>query len=272
MKEYLRQIIENVADNNLRRCLVAEYLQARLLQVLQDGSFFASWVFVGGTALRFLYSMPRFSEDLDFSVVEPEIEDNFADVMKRVKSVFETEDYAVNIKAKTEANVKSAFVKFEGLLYELGCSPHKSEVISIKVEIDTNPPLGAKVTSTIVRRHLVLNLQHYDKASLFAGKLHAVLSRDYVKGRDVYDLIWYLSDRNWPQPNIIFLNNALEQTGWEGKKITENTWRQVIAEKVSKYDWKRVVEDVRPFLEHQEDIRLLSRDSIVKLLQRTNSI
>lgn len=267
MKDYLRQIIENATDNNLRRCLIREYFQARLLQVLQDGGFFTFWVFVGGTALRFLYSIPRFFEDLGFSFVKPDIEDNFAEVMKKVKSVFEAEDYMVSINAKTEANVKSAFVKFQGLLYEMGCSPHKSEVISIKVEIDTNPPLGANVTSTIVRRHLVLNLQHHDKASLFAGKLHAVLSRDYVKGRDVHDLVWYLSDRTWPEPNIVLLNNALQQTGWKGKEITEDNWRLVVAERVSTYDWSRVIEDVRPFLERQEDVNLLTADSVMALLK-----
>ena len=73
-----------------------------------------------------------------------------------------------------------------------------SEVISIKVEIDSNPPTGAKLETSIIRKHCLLNLQHYDKSSLLAGKLHALSTRKYTKGRDVYDLMWYLSDRTWP--------------------------------------------------------------------------
>ena len=83
--------------------------------------------------------MPRFSEDLDFSLVKAGLEDNFTELMKKIKGTFEAEDYKLTIKAKMEKTVKSAFLKFEGLLYEIGLSPHRSETISIKVEIDTNP-------------------------------------------------------------------------------------------------------------------------------------
>ncbi|MHC4445725.1 MAG: nucleotidyl transferase AbiEii/AbiGii toxin family protein [Planctomycetota bacterium] len=266
MKDYLRQIISDIQDNNLRRCLIREYLQVRLLQTLQDSGLFTSWVFVDGTALRFLYSMPRFSEDLDFSLVRPGIKDNFDEVMKKIEADFEAENYLINIKSRSELTVKSAFIKFERLLFELGCSPHESEVISIKVEIDTNPPDGADITSSIVRKHLILNLQHYDKASLLAGKLHAILSRQYVKGGDVYDLIWYLSDRSWPPPNTVLLNNALKQTGWTGQEITETNWRQVVADKVNTFNWDRVVTDVRPFMERQEDVEPIRKNTVIELL------
>jgi len=77
MKEYIKQHIENIQDMNLARCLVREYLQARILEFLQENGAFTNWVFVGGTALRFLYSMPRFSEDLDFSLLRRGEEDRF---------------------------------------------------------------------------------------------------------------------------------------------------------------------------------------------------
>jgi hypothetical protein len=126
--------------------------------------------------------MPRFSEDLDFSLAGPGIEDSFTELVKKAKASFQAEDYSVSIKAKTEKTVKSAFIKFDGLLFEIGLSPHRSEVISIKVAIDTNPPPGANLQTSVVRRHCLLNLQHYDKSSLLAGKLHALLTRKYVKG------------------------------------------------------------------------------------------
>jgi hypothetical protein len=267
MKDYLKQLIEKTQDTNLARCIVREYLQARTLEFLQENGAFVDWAFVGGTALRFLYSLPRFSEDLDFSITESGTEDNFAEHMKKVKNRFLAEDYEVTIKAKTNKTVRSAFIKFPGLLYELELSPLSSEVISIKAEIDSNPPVGAKVESSIIRKHCLLNLQHYDKSSLLAGKLHALSSRKYTKGRDVYDLMWYLSDRTWPEPNILLLNNALKQTAWSGPELTEDNWRDLIVMRVSEFDWNKVLADVKPFIEKQSDLQMLTLENLVKSLR-----
>jgi predicted nucleotidyltransferase component of viral defense system len=267
MKDFLRQILSGVENQILGRCIIREYLQARLLQSLQDRGTFNTWVFQGGTALRFLYGMPRFSEDLDFALIEPGMEDNFSEVLANARKVFLAENYDVDVKAKETKTVKSAFLKFKGLLFELGFSAHKSETFSIKVEIDTNPPLGAKIASTVVRRHVTLNLRHHDKASLFAGKLHAVLTRRYVKGRDVYDLVWYLSDRTWPEPNIELLNNALRQANWDGPEATLSNWREFVRQRVETFRWKQVVEDVRLFLERPEDVALLTKENLLGLLQ-----
>jgi len=270
MKDYLKQQIETIEDTNLARCITREYLQARFLESLQENGAFVNWAFVGGTALRFLHLMPRFSEDLDFSLAEPGVEDNFTELMKKAKAGFEAEDYSVTIKAKIEKTVKSAFAKFNGLLFEIGLSPRRSEAISIKIEIDTNPPAGANLETTVVRRHCLLNLQHYDKGSLLAGKLHALLTRKYVKGRDVYDLVWYLSDKTWPEPNFLLLNNALEQTGWSGSEMTTANWRDETALRVSRYDWDKVVADARPFIERQEELKMLTKQNLLKLLKASS--
>ena len=266
MKDYLKQQIEKNQDVNLARCLVREYLQARTLEFLQENGAFVNWAFVGGTALRFLYSMSRFSEDLDFSITEPGKKDNFTELMVKTKNRFILEDYEVTIKAKAAKTVRAAFIKFPGLLYELGLSPHGSETISIKIEIETNPPAGAKLQTSIIRKHILLNLQHYDKSSLLAGKLHALLTRKYTKGRDVYDLMWYLSDRTWPEPNIVLLNNALKQTGWSGTEFTLENWRQQIAARLSEFDWNKIIADVKPFIEKQNDLNMLTPENIMKVL------
>jgi len=91
----------------------------------------------------------------------------------------------------------------------------RDQTQSVKVELDTRPPAGAGFETRRVRRFVLLNLLHYDKASLFAGKLHAVLMRKYTKGRDLFDPAWYLSDPDWPEPNLPLLNNALQQSGWQ---------------------------------------------------------
>jgi len=272
VKDHIREQIANIKDANLAGCIVREYLQARILESLQEAGAFVNWAFVGGTALRFLYAMPRFSEDLDFSLSQAGAEDNFTDFMKKAKADFEAENYNIAIKVKTSKTVKSAFIKFAGLLYEMGLSPLASETVSIKVEIDTNPPAGAGLETSIIRRHILLNLQHYDKSSLFAGKLHALLMRKYVKGRDIYDLMWYLSDRTWPMPNLLLLNNALTQTEWHGSQITEENWQAEIAHRLCEFDWDRVVADVKPFVEKQSELNMITLDNILALLkQRRNT-
>ena len=119
--------------------------------------------------------------------------------------------------------VMSAFIKFPGIFFEMGCSVRKEEVLSIKIEVDTTPPPGAEMETTIIRRFVIVNVNHYNKSSLMAGKLHAILSRQYTKGRDLYDFVWYLSDPSWPSPNLVLLNAALVQTGWKGSVLTKKT-------------------------------------------------
>lgn len=146
-------------------------------------------------------------------------------------------------------------------------SPHQDEVLAVKVEIDTNPPTGASLETSLVRRHALLNLQHHDRGSLLAGKLHAILQRPFLKGRDLYDLIWYLSDKDWPDPNLVLLNNALNQTAWTGPTIDADNWREVVRSKIEAVSFESVLEDARPFLGSGEDIDLLSKNNLIRLLK-----
>jgi len=267
MKSHLRQLV-NKADNELLGiCLAREYLQARILQFFQEDGVFMRWAFLGGTALRFLYSMPRFSEDLDFSTLKPNEDAGFRSALRRVQASLESEGYPINLKVKDQKTVASALIRFPGLLYELDLSPHPSQVFSIKVELDTNPPAGATTTTTLVRRHVTVNLQHYDKQSLLAGKLHAAFSRSWVKGRDLYDLIWYLSDRRWPEPNLTLLNAALLQTDWSGPEITPPNWRHVLSDTLVNLDWEKAQADVLPFLERRRDIETMTIEHALGLLK-----
>lgn len=267
MKDVLRGILDTV-PGGLNKTLVArEYLQARILQALQDEGVFQRWAFLGGTALRFLYSIPRFSEDLDFSVVDREKDTDFSRALKSIESLFKKEAYDVSISPKSEKTVASAFVKFRGLLYEIGLSPHESQVFSIKIEVDANPPSGAVMQTSLVRRHVILNLLHYDKASLLAGKLHALLTRRYTKGRDLFDLIWFLADRSWPLPNCALLNAALAQTGWMGTVVTAENWRSLLVERFDKFNWEAAHVDVQQFLERPEDAKLITRENLEAVLR-----
>jgi hypothetical protein len=118
------------------------------------------------------------------------------------------------------------------------------------------------------QRFIMLNLLHHDRSSLLAGKLHAVLARRYTKGRDLYDLAWYLSDPGWPEPNIVLLDNALRQTGWKGPPVTEQNWRQSVAARLDTVDWKFARADVSPFLERRQDVDMVSKTVLQSLLRQ----
>lgn len=265
MKEELRDLLRGSGSPTEGRNRLRESLQARILAALQRAGGMIPLAFQGGTALRFLYSIRRYSEDLDFALERPDRGYDFRSYLKRIQGDLRQEGFAVEIKANDQKVVHNAFVAFPGLLFDVGLSPHGSEKLSVKIEVDTRPPAGADLATTIVRRHLTLQLQHHDKASLLAGKLHAILQRSYPKGRDIYDLIWYLSDRSWPSPNLVLLNNALRQTGWT-EPLDEGTWRSRVAEKVRELPWEKVVQDVRPFLEDAREIELVTRENVLALL------
>lgn len=247
--------------------LAREYLQARILEALQRAGAMMPLAFHGGTALRFLYAIPRYSEDLDFALERSRAQYDFRDYLEDIRKTLDAEGYAVELKVNDRKVVHSAFVRFRGLLYELDLSPHQSQVLAVKIEVDTNPPAGAGLVTTVVRRHVMLHLQHHDRASLLAGKLHAILQRSYLKGRDVYDLLWFLSDPDWPAPNLTMLNNALQQTGWGRSLLTERNWRVAVRGRLQNVSWDRVVNDVRPFLEPSADPTLLSYENVMQVLR-----
>ena len=211
--------------------------------------------------------LPRYSEDLDLALESSPIRLDFGGVIANVRSAFEAEAYNAKVNIRDSKTVKSASIRFPGLFYELGLSQRPSETLSIKIELDSHPPSGGKTETSVFRRFVLLNVLHYDKASFLSGKLHAILARPYVKGRDLYDLFWYLSDRSWPEPNTRFLDSALKQTKWKGPEITQSNWRSLIARRIDDVDWKRAVDDVRPFIERSLDLDLLTKENVLKLLK-----
>ena len=269
MKEYLADLIQKASTPAQARNVAREYLQARILGMLQRAGAMIPLAFHGGTALRFLYSIPRYSEDLDFALERSRDHYDFRSYLRVIQAEFKAEGYDVSIKVSDQKTVHSAFVRFPGLPYELGLSPHRSEVLAVKIEVDTNPPAGAVLTTTVIRRHVILQLQHHDRASLFAGKMHAVLQRPYIKGRDLYDLLWYLSDPDWPPPNLTMLNNALQQTDWIGPRLTAGNWRLTLRDRLLQLNWDRVLDDVRPLLDSGADQNLLTLDNVMRILEQS---
>lgn len=268
MKEYLRSLVGTAGGALQGMNLVREYLQARILESMQRAGAMIPLAFQGGTALRFLYSMPRFSEDLDFSLEHDSEQYDLVRYCDGISTDLQREQYTVDVKLSRRRIVHSAMIRFPGLLKELELSAHPGQVLSIKLEIDTKPPAGAVLETTIVRRHATLQVQHYDRASLFSGKLHALFQRPYAKGRDLYDLFWYLSDPGWPSPNFALLNHALEQTGWKGRPVDAGHWRRAVVRKLQSLEWKNVAQDVRPFLEKANEAEMLTLANMKRLALR----
>ncbi len=266
MKEYLVNLVKKSNSQLEGRNVAKEYLQSRILGSLQRSGAMIPLAFHGGTALRFLYSHGRYSEDLDFALEGNRQNYNFRSYLQAIRSELSPEGYSVELKFNDQKTVHSAFIRFPGLLFELGLSSHQSEVLAVKIEVDTNPPLGAGLSTTVVRRFVVLQLHHHDQASLLSGKLHAILQRPYTKGRDIYDLLWYLSNPSWPQPNLELLNNALNQTNWTGEILTESNWKTHVLSRLRNLNWDSIVSDVRPFVEPSFDVNLLTLANLERVL------
>ena len=266
MKAYIEQLLRDVADPIAGRNLVREYLQAKILESLQRAGAMIPLAFHGGTALRFLFAIPRFSEDLDFALEKPGAGYDFRAYLRFIRDELVKEGYQVGVKLSDKKAVNSAFVRFNALLYEFGLSTQRDEALAVKIEVDTNPPAGAGLDTTLIRRYVTLRLQHHDRASLLAGKMHALFQRRYVKGRDLYDLMWYLSDPDWPEPNLTLLQNALQQTGWDGPVPNERNWREILCHRLEKIDWNFSAGDVRPFLERSGEVDLLTQENMDQLL------
>ena len=248
MKDHALQLVRGAPAGQGRNVL-REYLQARILETLQRLGATGALVFCGGTALRFLYDLPRYSEDLDFTL-EGDVS-SYAPRrwLKEIERQFEREGYQTGVSLRQRTAVHGGWIHFTGLLWEAGLPSQRSQKLRIKMDVDTNPPPGAVTDTGVSWRHGAVRLRHHDRASLLAGKLAAVLSRPYAKGRDLYDLGWYLADRRWPPPNLELLNAALGQTKPELAPLTGETWRPAVAERVEELAWDKVTADALPFLE-----------------------
>jgi len=268
VKDYCLELAAAQKSSAGKYNAIREYLQAYVLRIMHGRNVFQSTAFVGGTALRFLYDLPRFSEDLDFSL-HKKPGTTFVDLMNMIKQELILAGYEVNVIYDETRTAQSAFVKFEGLMYEAKLSPLKSQKFSIKIEIDTKPPKGAVLTTHIVNKFFPIAFLSYDLPSLLTGKIHALLSRKYTKGRDYFDIAWYLSRFKTLSPNFKLLHNALIQTGYTKEIPDENNWRKYLSDAVKKSDWKTVHKDVVNFLENSQDMDIFTKENVLKIITKT---
>jgi predicted nucleotidyltransferase component of viral defense system len=215
---------------------------------------------VGGTALRFVFNLPRFSEDLDFSL-EKAIGYAPEEWMKKLKNDLSLSGFGVSVSWNDKTTVHKAWIKVSEVLKDAGLAAMRDQKLSIKLEVDTRPPTGGISNNVMITRHRVMAIRHYDMPSLMAGKLHALLTRKYPKGRDWYDFLWYMGHRPPVEPNLTQLQNALDQT--EGKDAFKaDEWRHNVRTKIESIDCGKLADDVQPFLERPEDASLLNLQNI----------
>jgi hypothetical protein len=264
MKDAALDLVRVISDPSAKLNLLREYVQAMVLRSLHESEAFVNLAFVGGTALRFVHRLPRFSEDLDFSL---ERRDGYTPEkwMKKVKKDLSLAGFDANVSWNDKATVHKSWIKVAGLLKDAGLAAMPGQNLSIKVEIDSAPPAGAVSETGIVNKHALLSLRYYDLPSLMAGKVHALITRKYPKGRDWYDLVWYRALRPPIEPNMRQLQNALDQTQGKGLFNAAN-WKSELRNKVRSLDCNALAEDVRSFLENPRESSLLKEDSICSVL------
>ncbi len=266
MKSQAQAIVNSAVDANQARQLLREYLQHVILRQLFEQKVLGKWVFHGGTALRIIHGVNRYSEDLDFHLKVPGPEFSLESTIGVLTRNLELQGYRISDPEISKRVVQSVFIRFKNLLFDFGLSPQQSQKLSIKIEVDTNPPTGFTTNSELVNVYFPLNLVTHDLPTFLSGKLHAILQRAYTKGRDYFDLIFLLSRWKTLTPNIPYLQNALQQTNYQGPDINEHIWQTVIAEVITAADWKSIVSDVEPFLLSRADLQLVDKQVILNLL------
>jgi predicted nucleotidyltransferase component of viral defense system len=241
-----------------------EIMQEIALLGLWRSKFFEKAAFYGGTALRILYGMERFSEDLDFSLLKPMPDfdlSRYSSAVERELRSFGFEATMTTREKKDESPVQSAFLKANTLklLLTIKTAEETSwpiprvQVLKIKIEVDTDPPSGFVTENKFILQPIPFSVRTFVLPDLFAGKMHAVLCRRWksrVKGRDWYDLVWYAA--NHPQLHLNHLEQRMIQSGHlnHGEQIAPEKFGALITEAVDKLDVNQARKEVEPFVKN----------------------
>jgi len=238
---------------------LTEIVQQMILFGLSRAGLFNEAAFHGGTCLRILFGLRRFSEDLDFILKEPRPDFSWARPLSAVAAECRAYGVELEIHDREQAvgAVRAAFLKTGSigkvLVAHLPFTRHPRQKIKVKLEIDVDPPMGSHFESRFLTFPSPAAITTLDLASGFSGKLHALLCRTYIKGRDWYDLLWY-AERG-AAPNVTFLRHAIRQQGpWKGRTTrVDHSWiLNRLGAKIREIDWPVVRRDVERFIPSHE--------------------
>lgn len=256
-----------------------EIMQQIALAGLYRGGFFEKAAFYGGTALRIFYGLNRFSEDLDFSLLQSDENFHLNNYLKVIEDEFIAQGMAVSIKTKVktiQTNIESAFLKSETLWSELILETvlpqfglKQSIGLKIKIEVDTKPPLGFETEEKLLLKPFSFYVKCFAIEDLFAGKMHALLFRKWgnnVKGRDWYDMEWYI--RRGTSLNIEhFLLRAKDSGDWEKETMTEEEFRKLLYDRIETVNLEIAKNDAKRFIADQKALDIWSKNYFKDLIQ-----
>lgn len=239
-KNFLDDYVKkNNIPPNTRRYL-AEYLQSEILSVLYNSKYGAHLSFLGGTCLRFVYKIERFSEDLDFDLIKRGLD--YAKLAKFLEKTLKERGFPAETRLKKTENIFIIFVKFSGTMKQMGLSEFSNQKLKIKFKVDPAPYRNIEYESkTISAYGKTFSVIANTLPTLFAQKIIALKFRPYQKGRDFYDLVWFLAQKNI-EPNYAILKE--KGIAIKNRQELVSELRKIIAN----LDLKQAADDVRPFL------------------------
>lgn len=253
---------------------IKEVLQEVVLAALSKTDFFNVSAFYGGSALRIFYGIDRFSEDLDFSLLTTHENFDLTKYLKPIRDIVNSLglDFEVSKKEKSrDSNIDSAFMKGNTKETFISIYPNTddfkhiihNEKIIIKFEVDVNPPQYARTEIKYRLLPFPYQVRVYDQESLFAGKIHAVIARSWknrVKGRDLYDYLYYLGLNT--KVNLKHLEARLKQTQTieEDIELTKEMLIKILKQRFEHIDYEQAKRDVRPFISDPSRLDLWSID------------
>ena len=279
MQTILTQMLEQYQTKTLteKKNAIKEVVQEIALCGLSRADFFKHVAFYGGTALRIFYGLDRFSEYLDFSLISPNPDFDLKPYFKGLETELASVGLKFSIEEKiksVDSDIKSAFLKGNTKehivsiygLQDININP--SEIIKIKFEVDTNPPAFASFENKYRLLPSPYQVKLYDMPSLFAGKVHAVICRTWknrVKGRDLYDYIFYLSHRS--KINLPHLKARLVDSGVlkDDDTFTIETLRTMLNERFEAIDYESAKQDVLPFITDANKLDLWSKEFFIDI-------
>ena len=272
MEEYNPQNEEEILS------ALREIMQEITLAGLSRTDFFEKAAFYGGTALRIFYGLDRYSEDLDFSLLKPDSNFSIEPYFKAILDEFKSLGLTVSIKKKKKQTaIDSAFLKaetiwqeivLEDIIKETGVRSNKT--LKIKIEVDRQPPINFKTEEKLLLRPFSFYVKCFTKPSLFAGKMHALLFRTWknrVKGRDWYDLEWYIK-KGIPLDVNHFLTRAKDTNNWKDDSISNEQITELLDTKIKLVSFSSIKEDVVRFIKNDDVLNIWSSEYFKDLIEK----
>lgn len=288
MNEAVARMLERYDNRSIEDYLQAlrEILQEIALLGLWRSKFFDKAAFYGGTALRILYGLDRFSEDMDFSLLSPMDDFELSAYTTALQKELAAFGFDVRIDQRdksAESAIQSAFLKANTLNQllvietseDLLETVHRGQILKIKLEIDTDPPPEFETHTRYLLQPIPFAVRTYTLPDLFAGKLHAILCRRWknrVKGRDWYDLVWYTA--NHPQLHLAHLEQRMRQSGhWKGRRqLTPESFKQLLSQAIDKLVVDQARAEVEAFIRDPESLAIWSQEFFQDIADRIQPI